>query len=241
MKATRFALAALLLAAAARLSLGPAPQVAPRAPWPPGLSAEAVQLWQRAIGLTARNQAPAVIVSRYQFEHLQPLRSWQDLERLRDYAEWADRAESVGFDGAEVDADVSTGDLILLRLPRTSILARGAAMRDPIGFTVLSVARDGRQHIRAAEVISQIPFPTLAPNLTTRPLPIIRAAVARSSTIVELYGEGFAGSAIRAFSNGGPARVVYAGANQINLVVSALDRVAVEIDGFRSDWCEVRR
>jgi hypothetical protein len=237
----RFVLVALLLAAAAWLSRSPAPNVVPRASWPPGLSAEAVQLWQRAIGLTARNQAPAIIVSRYQFEHLQPLRSWQDLERLRDYVEWADRAESVGFDGIEVDADASTGDLILLRLPRAGILAPSGAARDPIGFTVLSVAHDGRQHIRAAEMISQVPFPTLAPNLTTRPLPIIRAAVARSSTIVELYGEGFNGAAIRAFSNGGPARVVYAGANQINVVVSVLDRVAVEIDGFRSDWCEVGR
>jgi hypothetical protein len=240
--ATRFVLAALLLAAAAWLSLGPVPNVVPRAPWPPNLSAEAVQLWQRALGLTARNQAPALIVSRFQFEHLKPLRSWQDLERLRAYVEWADRAENVGFDGIEVDADASTSDLILLRLPRTTILARGGtAMRDPIGFTVLSVARDGRQRIPSAEMISQVPFPTLAPNLTTRTLPIIRAAVARSSTIVELYGEGFNGTAIRAFSNGGPARVVYAGANQINVVVSARDRVAVEIDGLRSDWCEVRR
>ena len=237
----RFTLAALLLAAAAWLSLGPVPNVVPRAPWPQNLSAEAVQLWQRALGLTARSQAPALIVSRYQFEHLQPLRSWQDMERLRDYVEWADHAESVGFDGAAVDADVSTEDLVLLRLPRTSILARGGATRDPIGFTVLSVARDGRQRILIAQVISQVPFPTIAPNLPTRPLPIIRAAVARSSTIVELYGEGFNGTAVRAFSNGGPARVVYAGANQINLVVSALDRVAVEIDGVRSDWCEVRR
>ncbi len=236
----RFALAALLLAAAARLSLGPAPHVAPRSPWPPGLSAEAVQLWQRAMGLTARNPAPAVIVSRYQFEYLQPLRSWQDLERLRDYVDWADRAESVGFDGTEVDADVSTADLVLLRLPRASILAPGGAARDPIGFTVLPVARNGRQRIRAEEVVSQVPFPTLAPNLTTRRLPLIRAAVARSSTIVELYGEGFAGTVVRAFSNGGPARVIYAGANQINLEVSALDRVAVEVDGYRSDWCEVR-
>jgi hypothetical protein len=239
--AARFVLAAVPLATAAWLSLGPVPNFAPRAPWPPGLSAEAVQLWQRALGLTARNQAPAILVSRFQFEHLQPLRSWQDLERLRDYVDWADRAESVGFDGTEVDADASTSDVILLRLPRASIHASGAATRDPIGFTVLSVARDGRQRIRAAEMISQVPFPALAPNLTTRTLPIIRAAVARSSTIVELYGEGFHGTAIRAFSNGGQARVVYAGSNQINVVVSTLDRVAVEIDGFRSDWCEVRR
>jgi hypothetical protein len=237
----RYALVALTLAAAVRLALTPAPNVAPRAPWPPGLSAEAVQLWQRALGLTARNPAPAILVSRYQFEHLQPLRSWQDIERLRDYVAWADRAERVGFDGTEVDADVSTGDLILLRLPRTGIFARGAAMRDPIGFAVLSTPRNGRQRIPVATVVAQVPFPTLAPNLATRTLPVIGAAVARSNTIVEVYGAGFAGSAIRAFSNGGEARVVYAGANQINLEVSALDRVAVEIDGFRSGWCEVRR
>jgi hypothetical protein len=231
----------LVLAAAVRLALVPAPRPTPRAPWPAGLSAQAVELWQRALGLTARNPGPAILVSRYQFEHLQPLRSWQDMERLRDYVEWADRAESVGFDGTRVDADASTGDLILLRLPRTSISARGAAMRDPIGFAVLPVARNGRQRIPAMEVVSQVPVPTLPPNLTTRLVPVIRAVVVRSTDIVEVYGEGFAGAAVRAFSSLGEARVVYAGANQLNVVVASLDRVAVEIDGFRSDWYEVRR
>jgi hypothetical protein len=238
---TRLALLVLVLAAAVQLSFGPAPNFAPRTPWPAGLSAEAVELWQRALGLAARNSRPAILVSRYQFEHLQPLRSWQDMERLRDYVEWADRAESVGFDGTHVDADVSTGDLILLRLPRASIFAPGVAMRDPAGFTVLPVARNGRQRIPAMEVVSQVPVPTLPPNLPSRTVPVIRAVVARSTTIVEVYGEGFAGSTVRAFSNHGEARVVYAAANQINVVVSSLDRVAVDIDGFRSDWREVRR
>lgn len=240
MTATRLLLLALVLAAAVRLSLVPAPRPASRAPWPAGLSAEAVELWQRALGVAARNSGPAILVSRYQFEHLRPLRSWQDMERLREYVEWADRAESVGFDGTRVDADVSIGDLILLRLPRTSVSAR-AAMRDPVGFAVLPVARDGRQRIPATEVVSQVPVPTLPPNLTTRLVPVIRAVVVRSTDIVEVYGEGFAGAAVRAFSSLGEARVVYAGANQINAVVASLDRVAVEIDGFRSDWREVRR
>jgi hypothetical protein len=231
----------MVLAAAVRLSLAPVPRPAPRAPWPAGLSAEAMELWQRALGLTTRNPGPAILVSRYQFEHLRPLRSWQDMERLREYVEWADRAESVGFDGTRVDADVSTGDLILLRLPRTSISARGAAMCDPIGFAVLPVARNGRQRIPAMEVVSQVPVPTLPPNLTTRLVPVIRAVVVRSTDIVEVYGEGFAGAAVRAFSSLGEARVVHAGANQINVVVASLDRVAVDIDGFRSDWYEVRR
>jgi len=237
----RLVLVGLLLVSALRLSLGPAPIIAPHAPWPAGLSAEAVALWQRALGLTARNQSPAILVSRYQFEQLQPLRSWQDMERLRDYVEWADRAESVGFDGTDVDADASTGDLILLRLPRAGILAHGGAMRDPIGFTVLPVERDGRQRIPAMQAVSQVPVPTLAPSLTARIVPVIHAVVPRSATIVEIYGEGFSGSRIRAFSEGGEAQVLYAGANQINAAVAALDRVAVEVDGFRSGWCEVRQ
>ncbi|MEN6603949.1 MAG: hypothetical protein ABFD86_16190, partial [Bryobacteraceae bacterium] len=159
----------------------------------------------------------------------------------RDYVEWADRAENVGFDGTDVDADASTGDLILLRLPRAGILARGGAMRDPIGFTVLPVARDGRQRVPAREVVSQVPVPTLAPSLTARLVPVIHAVVPRSATIVEIYGEGFGGTNVRVFSRGGEARVLYAGANQVNAEMAALDRVAVEVDGLRSSWCEVRR
>jgi len=234
-------LGGLLLVSALRLSIGRDPALAPREPWPRGLSAEAVALWQRALGLTARNPAPAILVSRYQFEHLRPLRSWQDMERLRNYVEWADRAESVGFNGTEVDADASTGDLILLRLPRSRVLVRGGAVRDPIGFTVLPVKRDGRQRIPAVQAVSQVPVPTLALNFPRRLMPVIHAVVPRSMTIVEIYGEGFSGSRIRVFSEDSEAQVLYAGAYQINAAVAALDRVAVEVDGLRSDWCEVRR
>jgi len=237
----RWAIPALLFGAALWLSSSPAPGYQPLPPWPPGLMAEAVSLWQRALGLTARNPAPAILVSRYQFEHLRPLRSWQDLERLREYVEWADRAEGVGFSGLEIDADTAPGDLILLRLPRTSVLAGGTLMADPAGFAVLAPPRSGRQRIPVAQVVSQVPLPTLPPGFPVRPVPVIRAVVVRSADIVDVYGEAFAGSRVLAFSSGGQARVLYAGPNQINLQVESLDRVAIEVDGLRSDWCEVSR
>lgn len=237
----RVAMITVLLAVAVYLSRNTAPVVTPTAPpWPPGLPEEAVALWRRALGITARNPAPAILVSRYQFERLRPLRSWQDMERLRDYVEWADRTESVGFSETGVDADVSAGDLVLLRRPRSSITTSAAAMRDPVGFTVLAAPRPGRQRIPVVKVVSQVPAPAIAYGLTTRLLPAIRGVVARSKTIVEIYGVGFSGSSIQVFSKDGEARVVYAGANQVNAVVAALDRVAVEVDGYRSDWHEVR-
>ncbi len=107
------------------------------------LSEESRYWWARAVGTTARNPAHALVVSRHQFENLRALRSWQDLSALRDYVEWADRAEAAGVSDSQVIADVSTNDLVLLRVPFNSVTASVKVLRDPIGYAVLDPRGEG--------------------------------------------------------------------------------------------------
>ena len=231
-------LARPLLATAGSLTLAlllsratPAPPAAPAAP----SSAEAAYWWSRALG-----SRPS-LVSRHQFHYLKPLRSWQDLERLREYVAWADRPESAGLGGASLVADVSQYDLILLRIPTLAIQTPVRVLRDPLGFAVLDPGRAGRFQIPITVFVTQIRAPVLPPSLPHDPVPSISGAVATSPTVVEIYGVGFSGASLRVLTPRGAASVLYLGANQINARVDIPDRVAVEVGGILSDWTEVRR
>ena len=208
---------------------------------PPNLSEEAVWLWNRALGITARNPSQVILVSRFRFERLRPLRSWQDLERLREYVEWADRAEGFGFSGDNVVADVSRYDLILLRWPASSLRTKGKLVRDPIGFAVLDPGREGRVEIPVTALVTQARAPELPPNLPVRAVPAIRGVVARTADIIEIYGENLSGREVYVETPAGRGNILYVSPNQINARVPSRERVAVSVDGIRSDWAEVRR
>jgi hypothetical protein len=221
----------LLLAVAASIAL--ALLLSRAAPAP--ASSESAYWWSRALG------ARPALVSRYQFQYLKPLRSWQDIERLRDYVAWADRPESAGLHGPSLDADVSEYDLILLRIPAFAVQAPVRILRDPLGFAVLDPGRTGRLRIPIAVFATQVRGPLLSPRLPPGPVPSISGAVAASANIVEIYGVGFSGTPLRVVTPRGPAAVLYAGPGQINACVDVADRVAVEVGGILSEWAEVRR
>jgi len=223
------------------------------------LSEETRYWWARAVGSTARNPAKALIVSRQQFEQLRALRSWQDLAALRRYVEWSDRAEAAGFNGSEVLADVSSNDLVLLRVPFGSVTASVKTMRDPIGYTVLDPAAAtgkiacparapapagqpaGARRICLRIAAPSAPIPDLPPGLPAAPVPMIDAAVPEGAQVVAIYGAQLAGRRVRVFSRKGEGEILYSAANQVNARVPSIDEVLVEVDGMRSEWTEVRK
>lgn len=204
------------------------------------LPPEARYWWERAVGTTARNPAQALIVSRRQFQRLRALRSWQDFSALRDYVEWADRAEAAGFDGREVVTDVSANDLVLLRVPYASVRASVKVRRDPLGYAVLDPGRVGAARILVTITPSRASIPDLPAGLPSAPVPMINMAV-REGSIVAVYGQALAGRRVRVFSRQGEGQIVYSAPNQINARVPSVDGVMVEVDGMRSDWAEVQR
>jgi hypothetical protein len=221
------------------------------------LSEEPRYLWARAIGTTARNPARAVIVSRHQFERLHPLRTWQDLSALRDYVEWADRAEAAGFNGSEVLASVSTNDLVLLRVPFSSVSASVKVLRDPIGYAVLDPAAETGKVACPAPAPSNQPagvkriclklssspasVPDLPAALPLTPVPMIDAAVKEGPQVVAVYGAFLSGSRVRVFSRQGEGEVLYRSPGQVNAKLPSIDEICVEVDGMKSEWTEVEK
>ncbi len=206
----------------------------------PPVSEEAAYWWSRALGTAARSPAKALLVSRFRFQRLRPFRSWQDLSALRDYVEWSDRAEAAGFENNVVAADVSANDLILLRIPASSVKASVPVHRDPVGYAVLDPGRAGKVRIPVTLLPVKSPLPALPPGLPVAPVPFIQAAVRSGPSLVVLYGAALAGRQVTIFSRRGPGKILYAGANQINATVPSLDQVSVEVDGLRSDWVQVQ-
>ncbi len=197
--------------------------------------------WSRALGTRAHNHAPAIIVSRFRFQHLRPLRSWQDVPGLRDYIEWADRPEAAGFRSGFVTANVSANDLILLRLPAAAVESPAPVYRDPIGYAVLDPGRAGWVRIPVTLLVVQSPVPVLPPGLPVKPVPVLEAAVAAGDSTVVVYGDSLKGDRVRIYSRLGEGKVLYDSPFQINARVRSLDQVSVEVDGVRSDWIEVQR
>jgi hypothetical protein len=197
--------------------------------------------WARALGRNAHNPATAILVSRFRFERLRPLKSWHDEAALRDYVEWADRPEAAGFRNGVVTAKVSANDLILLRVPAAKIETAAHLYRDPIGFAVLDPGRTGWVRIPVTLLVAQTPVPTLPPGLPSKPVPALEAAVAAGDHTVVVYGRGLKGESVKVYSRAGAGQVVYDSALQLNARVPSLDEVAVEVNGMRSDWIEVQR
>lgn len=206
----------------------------------PPLSKQAAYWWARALGNKARNPAKAILVSRVGFRRLRSFRSWQDMGALRDYVEWADRAEAVGFRQNVVIADVGIYDLILLRVPAASVKAPVPVYRDPIGYAVLQPPRIGRVRIPVTLSASPAPVPAFRTDLPVNPIPLISAAV-RDGELVSIFGEALSGRVIKVFSRRGAGEVLYASPTQVNVRVPSIDEVSIEVDGLRSDWSEVRR
>jgi hypothetical protein len=205
------------------------------------MSPEASYWWNRALGKSARNAGPAILVSRFRFQRLRPLKSWQDVPGLRDYVEWADRAEAAGFRDGAVIANISVNDMILLRMPAASVECAVPVYRDPIGFAVLDPGRAGWVRIPVTLLVAQAPVPALAPGLPVQPVPVLQAVVAADGVTVVAYGDALMGSRVRIFSRAGEGAVLYDSPSQINGRVRSLDQVSVEVDGIRSEWAEVRR
>lgn len=235
MNRARFAIA-LAASIAAALLVGPRSPAPPSAP--PAATRELEYWWARAVGAQVHNPSPAVLVSRFRFERLEPLRGLDDLARLRAYVEWADRPEAAAFHHGVLEADVSANDLILLRLPSAAVRAPVPVSRDPIGYAVLDPRRTGRVRIPITLLAVQTAVPALPP---APPRPTVHAAVAAASSTVVIYGEALGGGRIRVFSRKGEGRVLYAGPHQVNASVPSLDAVRIESGGFSSPWVEVRR
>ena len=235
MKPVRATLTFLALAVLAGALNGQIPQIRGLPP----LSDEAAYWWARAVGEKARNPSKAILVSRFRFQRLRQFRSWQDLQALRDYVEWADRPEAADFQDNEVVADVSANDLILVRLPAAGVKASVPIYRDPIGYAVLDPGRSGRVRISLTMPAVQGTIPALPADLPLGPVPLINAAVRSGPSIVTLYGEALSGRKVKVYSRRGEGEVLYSSPNQINAKVPSLDRVSVEVDGLRSDWVEV--
>ena len=207
---------------------------------PDGLPAEIAELWKRAVGARARNRSAALLVSRSGFARLRAFRSWQDLAALRDYLDWADRPEAVGLDGSTITAHVSANDLILLRLPAEAVRASVRVLRDPIGYAVIDPPGAGWVRIDVEHSATAARVPDFPADFPTRAVPVIDAAVLAAPDIVTLYGDALEGKQVKVIAGSAEGELLYVSRKQINARVPAGSRrVAVEVDGMRSDWAEV--
>jgi hypothetical protein len=110
------------------------------------------------------NPAPAVVVSRHQWEKLPPIRGLYDVEALGQYLAWSGRPEAAGFRWAddssvEIRADLGPLDMLLIRLnclPGWRAYREGPTREeisircDPLGFMAVDPGREGETRVRLA-------------------------------------------------------------------------------------------
>jgi hypothetical protein len=209
-----------------------------------------------------RHTGSAVLVSRYQFSNLAPLRSFYDRPGLAAYVEWANRPEGAGFRWvsgreAEVRADLGPDDMVLVRQNAAGWTASVegqpvATHADPIGYLVLDPRRTGPVTIRLHTpwragpdfVLPEHAVPVLtsggivdAERHTPPPF--------APGTVVTLYGSGLGETGVtRVLAGGRSAEVSYANEGQVNarlpgdLPAGAVE-VVVEVNGVRSNGLTV--
>ena len=210
-------------------------------PVPPSeVQGEARLLWERALGTRARNPAPAIVVSRVQFEKLPAIQSWLDIGSLRDYCNWADRWESAGFENGRLAADLGPYDAILLRRPAAALapavaLAPDAGWKaDPVGFAVFLPPGPGRIELSVPLTGGTHSIPPQ--DLPLDPVPVIEAAVYAGEDTVVLYGTFPESGELTVQSRTGPAEILYRSPHQINVRAPGATELRVNRARFHSGW-----
>lgn len=194
------------------------------------------------------NSAPAVLVSRHQWEDLRRIRGLYDIEGLSQYVAWAGRPEAASFEllgGAiEVRADLGPLDMFLIRrncAPGWKAYVAGkesgeiAVECDPLGFMVVDPRREGETIVRLE---FSPPWPQrLHPDASSsRPLPggqfpritpggVIEAAEFRPppfepGALLSVFGHNFVPDSTRVLFGDEAGDVVWVGPQQINVRLS---------------------
>ncbi len=171
-----------------------------------------------------RNPAPALLVSRYQWQRLPRLQSLYDRQALAAYVNWANRPEEAGFRWisrrrAEVRADLGPDDMILVRHYADGWSASVPTRQDPIGFLLLDPPAPG-------QVTITLTAPVFTPTpraLPTHTVPRINpgGVAFLPNGIISIFGYDLGATGhTRVTANGRAAEVLWAGEYQINARLS---------------------
>lgn len=207
---------------------------------PEQLPGDALCLWRRALAFEALCPEPAVVVSRFQFYNLRPVRFWADLERLYEYVEWADRPEAASWDGRILRAELATTELVLLRWPCRDLHSGVPLRSDPIGFGIFEPPDAGFYVIPVEAQPVNTLLPSVPPDLLLFSQPQISGVRVLSGGVAEVYGIFGAAQQVEVITEKGKAYVLYASSSQINVQLPGpAKQIRVVIDGKSSDWFEL--